>query len=680
MPDLSSNPFQELYLTEALEDPELYLSWFSPTVLTGQTEALFRIGNVVLSGTNGTGKTMLLRLFSPEVQAAHLRLHPDIKTEGVLRRVLGIGINFVHAGFSSLGKRPLRSDPRENLEVWSLLLGDLINYYLINELYTALAFLNSKAGQPLAAFLGANTDAERVKDFSAWLAQRPSWFGYLERCNSADSVTIAIRERLNVIRSFVNWNVEHLPDDILRTKTEIGRPLADAREGLRAFGLLPQDIPLCVTIDQYETLLHIDYATAHTPELSVGRSFCRVVNTFLARRDPAVSFKVGVRPYSWGRELRIYGSDAVLELGRDYQRVDLDDLLRRGEDTASWIFPDFARDVAARRLTATLRGEPVDYKDWLPTALESLTPTQEVARYSRRRDEALVPRLGEWPLPWLNLLKKKYADDAFAGLLTEVWMAQEADRAGSLGEKPPLDDKGAPWNREYWQKERKEALLVQIASECRQRKLYAGWNTILTLSGGNILVFLSLCREIWDLGQRAASKAGGAQTRFSAELQSQAIWSVSAAWIRKQEEFPDGGTRKRFITRFGIAARKALIADKKLSYPGRTGFSVADDELETSERKSTRDFLDSAADFGGLVKLRHTTKERDRKPRHKWYLFPVLCPQFDIPPTRTKEPYYATAEEVSEWISLDNAIVLRGPEASRKIRKGLGGSHPDLFT
>jgi hypothetical protein len=175
------------------------------------------------------------------------------------------------------------------------------------------------------------------------------------------------------------------------------------------------------------------------------------------------------------------------------------------------------------------------------------------------------------------LLRKKYASDPFAGLLTEVWVAQEADRSGGLPEAPPPDDKAAPWNREYWQKERKEALLVQVASECRQRKLYAGWNTVLTLSGGNILVFLSLCREIWDLGQRAASKAGSSSTRFSAELQSQAIWSVSAAWVRKQEELPDGGARKRFITRFGVAVRKALIADK-LSYPGRTGFSITDED------------------------------------------------------------------------------------------------------
>ena len=678
MQDLSVNPFQELYLTEALEDPELYLSWFSPTVLTGQTEALFRVGNVVLSGTNGAGKTMLLRLFSPEVQAACLRLHPDGQNQAVLRRVLGIGINLVHAGLSSLGKRVLTPVAHDNQEVWNLLLGDLINYYLTNQLISTIRFLQSPLGQPLATFLGAQVDERRVQDYSAWLASQPCWFGYLNGIESVDTLEGGVRKRLDLIRSFVNWNIEVMPDDILGTKTEIGKPLADARSGLETFGILPQEIPLSVTIDQYETLLHIDYANKDNVEQSVGRSFCRVVNTFLSRRDPSVSFKVGVRPYSWGRELRILGSDAQLELGRDYQRVDLDELLRRGEDTSSWIFPQFAGDVAARRLRATLKSVPGDYQDWFQGALESLDARKEISKYCSSRSKPLVPRLGSWPGPWIRLLQSKYETDAFAALLLEVWMLQESERRGTLPEYPPADDRAAPWNREYWRKERKDALLIQIASNCRQRKLYAGWRTVLTLSGGNILVFLSLCREIWDLAQRAASKVDTDPAQFSVELQSQAIWSVSASWVRKQEEFPGGAARRRFITRIGLAIRKGLIADKKLSYPGHTGFSLIDDELDAPEARPVKDFLDSAADFGALVKLRHTTKQRDRRPRQKLYLFPVLCPHFDIPPVRTKEPYYATADEVAKWIGSDEPIAFATQESRRRRRRPTL-PHPDLF-
>ena len=653
MQDLYANPFQELYLTEALEDPELYLSWFSPTVLTGDADALFRVGNIVLSGANGAGKTMLLRLFSPDVQAAYLRLHPKGGDQAVSRRVLGIGINFVHAGFSSLGSRTLNKDAHEDLQVWSLLLGDLINYYLIEQLIKALKFLQTDKGQPLAKFLEASVKNDKLDEFARHLATLGCWFGYLDGVGSLDDLTSLVQRRLRCIRSFVNWNSDRLPSDILKTKTVIGEPLTQARRVIDDLRVLPKDVPLSVTIDQYETLLHIDYG--NTSERSVGRSFCRVVNTFLSRRDPSVSYKIGVRPYSWGRELRIFGSDATLELGRDYQNINLDEILRRQENRSAWIFPDFAGDVAARRLGAALKGNVSNYRNWLQETLESLEANDEIQKYTRNRKKPLVPRLGKWPPKWRQALQRKYEADPFSALLMEVWMLQEIDRSGALPD-PPDDDAKAPWNREYWRKERKNALLTQIASACSQRKLYAGWQTLLTLSGGNILVFLSLCREMWDLSQRSDANGRKDGMKFSAELQSQAVWSVATSWVRKQEEFPGGAERRRFITRLGIAMRKSLVADKKLSYPGHIGFSLTEEELKSPRGSRVEGFLDSAADYGALLKARHTTKERDRKPRFKWYLFPVLSPYFDIPIARTKEPYYATVEDVESWLSSNEPI------------------------
>ena len=94
-----------------------------------------------------------------------------------------------------------------------------------------------------------------------------------------------------------------------------------------------------VAIDQYETLYHTDYDQPVDSKLSLGRAFCRVANSLLALRTPQISYKVGVRHYAWGRELRALNTDSRLELGRDYQMVDLDEVLRRRENTKAWIFP-----------------------------------------------------------------------------------------------------------------------------------------------------------------------------------------------------------------------------------------------------------------------------------------------------------------------------------------------------
>ena len=104
------NPFNKLYLSEAIDDVSLYSEWFSPALLRGQTASLFSRENTVLRGTHGTGKTMLLRLISPQVRAAYLQEPGDFEYPRDLRPTVGIGVNFQHGGFDSLGQRRISDD------------------------------------------------------------------------------------------------------------------------------------------------------------------------------------------------------------------------------------------------------------------------------------------------------------------------------------------------------------------------------------------------------------------------------------------------------------------------------------------------------------------------------------------------------------------------------------------
>src|SRR5438034_942078 len=122
------NPFQDLYLTEAFEDPDAYWRWFSPSIITGETTSLFKPGNVVLLGSNGAGKTMLLRLFSSEVHAAFLRAGHRYPLDESDRRFLAINLHIIHAGLSGLGGRRVSADPEKNRAMWPLIVGDLMNY------------------------------------------------------------------------------------------------------------------------------------------------------------------------------------------------------------------------------------------------------------------------------------------------------------------------------------------------------------------------------------------------------------------------------------------------------------------------------------------------------------------------------------------------------------------------
>lgn len=675
MKDRGQNPFQELYLTEALDDPELYWNLFSPQIITGEAERLFRVGNIILQGSNGTGKTMLLRLFSPEVQATFLR-HGINSSIFKRNPCLGIGINFIHAGFGALGKRRVAEVDAENITLWSSMFADLLNYFLVYELLKALKFLSSDEGAKLKRSIGAATDGRSLDEFANWLSQRECWYGALSEKSTFSSLLSAVRDRIYAYRSFVNWNIKELPDHLKVTKSDIGVPLSECRKGLQECGILKRSIPLIVTVDQYETLFHIDYEVEKNPERSIGRSFCRVVNSLLATRNPKVSYKIGVRPYSWAQELRAFGTDARVEVGRDYQIVSLDEILRRQENTSAWIFPEFARDVASRRMASVFGGSPSEYKDELEKSLERLSAEDEIERYCRKQEDRLVPAFRDLPPAWNTMLQDLYMKNKFQSKLAEVWINQAAGRGDSLPSKPPASSK-AKWNRKWWQKERREALLMQVASACRQRRIYGGWETLLTLGASNILIFLSLCREIWDIAERARTKSKDGTLKITPEFQSQAIRLVSETWLKKQDEFPGGAQRRDFITRLGIGFRKAILTDRGLIYPGHNGFSLLLEDYESPQGQSVRAFLDKAADFGALIASKHTTKERDGRLRKKWYLFPILCPNFEIPAIRTKEPYYATLDEVKLWLSTERpAIELRRSietTSSQQILFDMGG-------
>jgi len=87
-----------------------------------------------------------------------------------------------------------------------------------------------------------------------------------------------------------------------------------------------------------------------------------------------------------------------------------------------------------------------------------------------------------------------------------------------------------------------------------------------------------------------------------------------------------------------------------MSNPGHNGFSLLDEELSAPEFDHVRFLLEEMVDYGTLMSSPHTTKEKDRRARTKFYLNPVLCPHFKIHYKRLKEPMYIHVLEVQDWM------------------------------
>ena len=124
-------------------------------------------------------------------------------------------------------------------------------------------------------------------------------------------------------------------------------------------------------------------------------------------------------------------------------------------------------------------------------------------------------------------------------------------------------------------------------------------------------------------------------------IQAIGVFKASDYWLKKiAAETGHSGDRFRLVRQMGIALARDLYSDRRLNYPGHNGFSLADEELERYPH--VKSILNEMSDYGTIAARSHTTKEKDRRSRTKFYLNPILCPQFKMHHKITKEPVYLT--------------------------------------
>jgi hypothetical protein len=193
--------------------------------------------------------------------------------------------------------------------------------------------------------------------------------------------------------------------------------------------------------------------------------------------------------------------------------------------------------------------------------------------------------------------------------------------------------------------------LLQIAAKQRQRMVWIGKQDVIALSGGNVLVFVSLCQSIWDVWRRT-SDAGPDDSNVpnipGTYIQDEGVQLASLYWFNKIRSDPDGDSRQRFVRLVGEMFRAALRDDSAMSYPGHNGFSIGVEELEADEE--VQEFLREAAAYGVLVDRLHTTRSKGGGRRQKWYLASIYAPFFQIPVAHVKEPLYVHTHQVREWL------------------------------
>jgi len=630
---MKTNPFYELYLAETMSASE-FVTLFSP-LLIPHVQPLFLPGNVVVVGMQGSGKSMLLTLLKTETRLKYEQVRGEFPVPPERRKFISCSVNLTHSNATDFGYRDwLDDDPREV----EMMFGDFVNALLVSDLFSSLDhFINASARIRQEA--GLDISRPILNQLASLIASQSIWNGWLGNVKDWKGLEARLNERITEYRGYLHRRKKSISQDVISTKTSIGEPIGEIADLMRKTGVIQKSTNVFVDIDQYEELGNI--RVAQHPLGTID--YRSVVNRAISRRDPRVSYRIGSRRHSWRNHSKILGSDGKLEEERDYKFVDLDILLKRSENPSTYIFPRFAEDVFTRRMDAagiSRNGDRLKPSDIYGS---SETPVQKAEGYTFKASEMSHVR----PKTRARL-QELASSDPFSAKLLDAWLRQKGDH-----DPHPIAKDALPWEaKPYWRKERAEMALFQLVSANQQRVYYSGAEEIYDLSNGNILIFISINQHIWGHYLRFVSTKGDISQvdRIGRDQQTAGIYDASDHWYDKIREEPGRSSeRKQFVDEFARFVKEAIIADRKMSYPGANGFSLKDSDLK--QFPEMRAVLEELADYGTLTMSAHTTKEKDRAARFKWYISPIYCPHLRIPYKRTKEPYYSSIKEVAGWLA-----------------------------
>ncbi len=689
MKNIETNPFHELFVTDSAPAEE-FVRYFSP-FLVPHMDQLFRDGNVVLKGTQGCGKSMLLKLLQPEIRVAYFNRQRECAAQGgivaefpvpePLRNFIGAGVNLSKSGLLDIAQMLSSNAKLEEFQNLTALFADLLNYWLLRDLLNSIDYVSKHA-----EVFGKLVNRENMPAFVELVRIQDCWFGYLAECPDFETLQKKVNERVVKYRSWLARNDEQLNASIVRSKTAIGEPLSRTVECLKQTGVVGRDIPVFLRIDQMEELWHREDNQA-----VLSLHFRRVINRVIGNRDLRVSFRIGTRRYAWEGELGMPGGRKIEE-ARDYVTIDLDQRLRRREDRKGWLFEGFASDVFRHRLIS--RSEPpVSRKKSTTKEIQSFfgaspTPHELVEKLivNPPDDPQRLLKLDDgWSEDWRRFIleiynkqrvsakvdhKSNYAKDPLNALLAEAWGLQTGGVSGGPQRRTKsVPAKFPPWTV-WWKKERMMLGVMQLVVRHQQTIFWWGTKRALALSASNITLFLSICREVWDQQQRRTKRDRDQRLQPSDQpdddtigwkVQAVAIDNVSKSWHRnfaRQPGRPGGDVRMRFVDEIGNWLRRRMLADSAMSYPGGNGFSLRQSDLNKYPQLAR--LLEEAVGWGDLYEVEHTTKtssEKHRDPRKKFYLNPILSPHFQLPDAHTKEPLYEPVETILDLAQRAGALL-----------------------
>lgn len=656
----SANPFERAYATESVDDDQ-FVVLFSP-ILIEYAPQLFVDDNVVVKGIQGAGKTMLLALFRPSVRIAYGRAGRDFPVLPQHSDYIGAGFSVRRSGSIDFGQLDWASEAQ-----MGRCFGDYLNHSLLEDLIHSVLCLSEAAESGLVTGLSIERNQRALDEWARQLACERCWNDAFNGVGTLQELQEVVKRRRGLYRNALETaRMDVIDDAMLKTVSDVGEPISIAADLLREMNVIGPETKVLLRFDEYDQLTHVRQLPAEA-----GRVMQSVVNKALGRRDRRALYRIGTRPYSWrSGALPVFGTQEMLQEDRDYMVFDFDKVLGSTEHRDGPVFRNLACDVFRRRLIhAGLLDEaanPVDVCEPFNRFFgRSPTAEQKSLRHVGRTSQSRgLGDISDLSTDWQAFLRRLAEVHPLQARVGAAWV-----RCGRAeGAPPPAQGTGTPWggNQDaWWANARYSQALIQIAAEAKDRLVWAGCEDVLKLSGDHILAFLGICRYVWSAWNRSADASSVVAwtdiTEVDLNLQTIGIDDSSEAEYRKLLDMPHGDTRRNAATAMAQTLRRMLKEDKRLSYPGRSGFTLDLSALDRNEYADVRCFLDNMVDYGVL--RRRDNKGLNGQMRARFHVAPWLAPYFQLPMDNGQEPFAPSLQVIVAW-SQGHEISLRNATAS----------------
>jgi hypothetical protein len=704
------NPFAVSYITEASYTPKELLERYSFLPFLQLQRLIGSPTNVFVLGRRGVGKTMLLKLFDPDLMEQVYVSSSQELTK--VRRFIPPATVGVYLNLSSPdSKLNLFQGHDRDSRWWMLAFSDYLNCVLLKGALRSIDRMTlikpwcEAAGLRRRDWRDGNVIRKLVED----LRQESSAFDKVKNRKSLDSF---LEARIGNWRRFLNndRSAKEPPE----TPLPLGVPLFRLTECIRREGLFSHTFRLFVLIDQYENLYHrrsvIDYRPVFNEAMYAA-----------SRGGTGVEFKLGARRYSSG-DLRFLDGDGKIEESREVIELDLD-------REATRFFRLFAIDLFRKRLQVS-GVRCAKAVQLAAERLPALTSRREAELYLGKEKEDIerpkhfAPFLDRWEMLGVERTQAERMLSQ-CGLSTahpltatltcialtrwlrdrsrfppvgcrEMEIIGELDLYEAIGSyarelgnliesryRGPAENKAID---NFVRDAEQVALFILASSYKNQKKYFTGIESIIRISSNVALVFIEILGRCYDL----LLFDGGNPSVDPVEpsTQSTAIHAMSEAWHRQmptQVDFAE--SLQALVTGLGVNFRK-LQLEPSAPDPSPNGFSISNDQRTElmnagdNPREDPRRLLLEAVGWGVLEEKTHRDKSRGKAPRTKFYLNRILCPYFLISDIEKKDPMYVY--DLERFIN--DIVNSREPsEVSARLRRSRGEANsivarqPSLF-